>query len=399
MTANLMAQKKKRVLFVDDDLNLLEILQQLMTHYAGEAWEVLTAPDVSKALGILQEGRIDLLVFDIHMPVVDGVQFLRLLQRKFPNLLKVVLTGAASEATRAACLSSGAELYLEKPKDQGGWKSIHATLHELARFQPEDGFRGVLRQVGLQDVLQMECLARHSVVLHIRADSVEGKVFVKDGQIIHAQCAGRKGEEAFNHLLSLTGGEFDLLPFIAPPEQTISGSWEFLLMEAARQRDEGGEAEAEAGSPASVEIPDMFPVPQEAASAVERQAAPPMVAPATLPKVELPKTVARLAEPEPELPLPAEASRPRIDELLVCSLQGEVWHEWKCANPNGRVTFLEFVSQKARQLAQGLPVGDFDRVEVNGVSTRVVAQVQAERALFVRSSRVALEGEGKSFGA
>jgi hypothetical protein len=57
------------------------------------------------------------------------------------------------------------------------------------------------------------------------------------------------------------------------------------------------------------------------------------------------------------------------------------------------------VSHKARQLAQGLPVGDFDRVEVNGVNTRVIAQVQAERALFVRCSRVALEGEGKSFGA
>src|SRR6185295_16660320 len=208
--------------FVDDDLNLLEILQQLMSHYAGASWEVLTAPDVSKALGILQEGRIDLIVFDIHMPVVDGVQFLRLLQRKFPNLLKVVLTGAASEETRATCLSCGAELYLEKPKDQGGWQSIHATLHELTRFQPEDGFRGVLRQVGLQDVLQMECLARHSVVLHIRAEAAEGKVFVKDGQIVHAQCGARKGEEAFNQLLSLTGGEFDLVAFTEPPEQSVS---------------------------------------------------------------------------------------------------------------------------------------------------------------------------------
>src|SRR6185436_20612575 len=176
-----MSQKKKRVLFVDDDVSLLEVLQQLMSQYAADAWEVVTAPDVSRALGILQESRIDLIVFDIQMPVVDGVQFLRLLQRKFPNLLKVVLTGAASEETRATCLSSGAELYLEKPKDQGGWQSIHATLHELTRCQPEDGFRGVLRQVGLQDVLQMECLARHSVVLHIRAESIDGRVFVKDG--------------------------------------------------------------------------------------------------------------------------------------------------------------------------------------------------------------------------
>ena len=394
-----MAAKKKRVLFVDDDLSLLEILQQLMSHYAGDTWEVLTAPDVSKALGILQEGRIDLLVFDIHMPVVDGVQFLRLLQRKYPNLLKVVLTGAASEETRAACLSSGAELYLEKPKDAGGWESIHATLHELSRFQPEDGFRGVLRQVGLQDVLQMECLARHSVVLHIRAESIDGRVFVKDGQIIHALCAGRKGEEAFNQLMALAGGEFDLLPFTEPLEQTISGSWEFLLMEAARQRDESGEPGAEVLSPSALaEIPDMFQVPPAAVPVAERQAAP-AAAPVPLPPVEMPKPAVRLIAPEPKAPLPSEASRPRTDELLVCSLQGEILHEWKCSNPNGRVTFLEFVSQKARQLAQGLPVGDFDRVEVNGVNTRVIAQVQAERGLFVRCSRVALEGEGNSFGA
>ena len=151
-----MPQPPKRILFVDDDVSLLEIVQQLMAHYAGCAWEVLTAPDVRKALGILQDGRVDLLVFDIHMPVVDGVQFVKLMQRKFPNLLKVVLTGQASAETRAACLNNGADLYLEKPKDTGGWQGIHDTLHELTRFQPEAGFRGVLRQVGLQDVLQME---------------------------------------------------------------------------------------------------------------------------------------------------------------------------------------------------------------------------------------------------
>ena len=76
-----MPQKTKRVLFVDDDVSLLEVVQQLMAQYAGGAWEVLTATDVSKALGILQDGRVDLLVFDIHMPVVDGLQFVKLLQR------------------------------------------------------------------------------------------------------------------------------------------------------------------------------------------------------------------------------------------------------------------------------------------------------------------------------
>lgn len=390
-----MPQKTKRVLFVDDDVSLLEVVQQLMAQYAGGAWEVLTATDVSKALGILQDGRVDLLVFDIHMPVVDGVQFVKLLQRKFPNLLKVVLTGQASEETRAACLNNGAELYLEKPKDQGGWQGIHATLHEVTRFQPEEGFRGVLRQVGLQDVLQMECLARHSLVMNIHAGAVEGSVFVKNGQIIHARCGAKKGEDAFNQLLSQTGGEFDLAPYVAPPETTISGSWEFLLMEAARMRDEASEPGV--APPMDLEIPDMFPVPKPA-PVPDRQTEP--AAPVVqLLDTQSPQIPIRAAEPAPD-PTPAVAvTRAQTDEVMICSLQGEVLHEWKCANPNSRVSFLEFVSQKSRQLAAGLPLGEFDRVEVNAAQTRVIAQVQAERGLFVRCSRVVIEGEGNSFGA
>src|SRR5499426_1763101 len=135
-----MPQKRKKILFVDDEANLLDLIRQLMTHFSGGAWEVLTAMDVSKALSILQEHRVDLLVIDIHMPLVDGLQFLSLLQRKYPHVLKVMLTGDANDSHRAACLASGAELFLEKPRDEGGWRTVYATLHELTRFQPEEGF-------------------------------------------------------------------------------------------------------------------------------------------------------------------------------------------------------------------------------------------------------------------
>jgi len=46
------------------------------------------------------------------------------------------------------------------------------------------------------------------------------------------------GEKAFYRLLSLTGGDFHLQPFKQPPERTVHGQWEFLLMEAARIHDE-----------------------------------------------------------------------------------------------------------------------------------------------------------------
>jgi hypothetical protein len=85
------------------------------------------------------------------------------------------------------------------------------------------------------------------------------------------------------------------------------------------------------------------------------------------------------------------ALRPQVDELLVCSLQGEVLHEWQCSNTNGRVGLLEALSEKARKLAQGLPLGDFDRLEVNGADARIIAQVQSDRSLFLRTSLVPAE--------
>lgn len=375
-----MAQKQKKILFVDDDVNLLGVLRQLMGHFAGNTWEILTAQDVSKALGCLQEHRIDLLVIDIHMPLVDGLQFLNLLQRKYPNILKVVLTGDATEQHRATCLSSGAEFFLEKPRDEGGWHSVYATLHELTRFQQEEGFHGILRRVGLQDVLQMECLARNSSLLKISAGSVQGLVYVKDGQIIHAQCGNQTGEEAFNYLLGLSGGEFDVKPFTPPPTQSITGSWEFLLMEAARKRDEEGSSGAPPGG-----TDEGFPTPVAVPSS-ERNL------PAIVPVIE---SGARVSSEAPPASLreraKAEMSQPKVDELLVCSLQGEVLHEWQCNNTNGRVGFLEFLSQKARQLARGLPLGDFDRLEMDGADCRVVAQIQSDIGLFVRTSEVRTE--------
>src|SRR5436305_480239 len=203
-----MPQKRHKVLFLDDDREFLEVLHSLMATYSGADWEICSAIDTGQALALIQEQQPDLVVVDVHMPVVDGLQFLSLIQRKYPNIQKVVLTGDASEHYRAACLSSGAELFLEKPATTEGWRSVYTTLNELLRFQPEEGFRGVLRRVGLQDVLQMECLARHSLVLEVSTQTVQGTIFVREGDIIHAEAGGRTAEEAFNYLMSLKGGGF-----------------------------------------------------------------------------------------------------------------------------------------------------------------------------------------------
>src|SRR5947208_3903836 len=268
-----MATKHTTVLFVDDDAGFLEVVRNLMVAYSEGMWDVLVATAAAQGLELLRDRKIDLLVIDVHMPVMDGLQFLGLLHRRYPNISKAVLTGDSSDPYRAACLSNGAELFLVKPTSPEGWQSLFVGLNELVKFQPEEGFRGVLRRVGLQDVLQMECLARSSSVLEISTEDAHGSVFVHDGQIIHAQVADLVGEEAFNRLLSLSGGEFNFKPFTEPPARSISGSWEFLLMEAARKRDEARDPLLDEPARDSAPSPTMF------AEVKEVVAAPPPSAP------------------------------------------------------------------------------------------------------------------------
>ena len=96
----------------------------------------------------------------------------------------------------------------------------------------------MLRRVGLSDVIQMECLARNSSILEIYNQHVIGRIYIEEGQLVHAAGGDLVGEQALQKLLSLPGGSFELAQFEAPPQLTLSGPWEFLLMEAARMRDE-----------------------------------------------------------------------------------------------------------------------------------------------------------------
>lgn len=389
----------RRVLFVDDDLAFLGTVSELMSVLSEGHWEVLTAESASRAFSVLQAQTVDLAVIDVQMGVMDGIQMLSMLNRGYPNVQKVVLTGHASEKYRAACLSNGAELYLEKPTNPSGWQSLYGVLNELVKMRPEEGFRGVLRRVGLQDVIQMECLARSSSVLEISNARAAGKIYIETGQIVHAQVANATGDEAFNQLLALGGGQFNLKPFSEPPSRTITGQWEFLLMEAARKSDEAKEALAALPPPvAPPQDTEPAPVSASVAAEVERivtaSKAGEVAGPATTvspPPAKVPGLTTEFTSYQP-VPVLAQgvAWRPKVDEMLILSGQGEVLYQWQCQNVDLWVNFFEFASQRGQRLAQILPLGDFDRLEIQSGGARAVVIISNDRGVLVRTRKEAM---------
>jgi CheY-like chemotaxis protein len=230
--------KKNHVLFVDDSMAFLETFGGLCSELSNKTWEIHSAPTADRALAILQQSSIDLVVLDINMPMLDGIQLLGIISRRYPAVKIAVMTGNANEANRTAALSNGAELFLEKPLSPDGIKAVFNMLNDLISWTYRDGFSGTLRQVGLQEIIQMECIGRHSSLLEIRHQQTRGQIYIETGVITHAAVGTLTGEKALYQLLSLTGGEFQLKPFKAPLQRTVRGDWEVLLMEAARCHDE-----------------------------------------------------------------------------------------------------------------------------------------------------------------
>jgi CheY-like chemotaxis protein len=344
--------RPKRFLFVDDDTGFLGDLRQLFTEMSRGSWEILTAENHSQALALLRGQSMDVVVLDLDMPVMDGLQFLRLLMRTYPGQQVVILTGQASVEKRQVCLDSGAALFLEKLITPEGFAAVFESLDLLAGAAPQEGFRGMMRRVGLQEVLQMECLGRKSSVLEVFTGSVRGRIFVAEGDIIHAESGSLQGEMALYGLLGLRGGEFNLRPFSEPSQRTISGHYEFLLMEAARLTDEGT---------------NFLTAPSNAATVLE-----------PLPE---PQTIQEVSSPTPELP---EISV-TIEEILLASGSGAVLYERQCPDAAQRLNLLKQLEADAATLSRSLPAGRFDRVEIRTSTDRIVCQAQAELRLFVRS--------------
>jgi len=227
-------RKTYRVLFVDDSLAFLEMITDLFGAQAEKNWEIHTASSADTALAVLQQKLIHLVVLDIGMPLLDGVQLLGIIHQQYPNIKKVILTAQSDESCRAACLANGAELFLLKPGDEDGWKLVFSMLTNVLRWSDGNDFISSLSETGLFDVIQLECLGGNSLVLEIRNHQVAGEIYIEGGAIVHASTGKLVGEKAFYQLLSLTDGEFRLIPFRAPPKRTVQRQWESLLAEATR---------------------------------------------------------------------------------------------------------------------------------------------------------------------
>ena len=123
------AENTATVLFVDDETNILSSLKRL---FRPCGYRIFTAESGAQALEIMQHESVDIVVSDMRMPEMNGAQFLEQVNAKWPDTIRILLTGHAEIGATIDAINKGhIYRYISKPwEDNDIILSIKQALHQ-----------------------------------------------------------------------------------------------------------------------------------------------------------------------------------------------------------------------------------------------------------------------------
>jgi two-component system phosphate regulon response regulator OmpR len=194
-----MAELKTRILVVDDDLRMRDLL---VRYLGGEGHEVKAAADAAAMDKLLARERYDLVVLDLMLPGEDGLAVCRRLRAQGASPAIIMLTAKGDDVDRIVGLEMGADDYLPKPFNP---RELLARINAVLRRKAPSGPPGAPAEGGTFE------FGEFSLSLSTRTLTRAGKP------------------------VSLTTGEFSVLKVLAQhPRQPLSRD---KLMELARGRE------------------------------------------------------------------------------------------------------------------------------------------------------------------
>jgi CheY-like chemotaxis protein len=226
----------RKILMVDDDQDFLDTYRELLLSLP-ERPMIHTAPNGARAVALLEAEPFNLLLVDLNMPRMDGLQVVSIVRRRFPEVRVVVLTSVQEDHFRTRAYALGIDQYWLKPRSEQEIRLLTQSVESLLNDTARGGFRGV-QSKSLVDIIQLECLSQGSSVLKISNGLLDAKIWIHNGEIIDAAAPNLEGEAAFREIFSCKGGAFEILPPDMGRTRTIFTSYQGLLLETLQGLDE-----------------------------------------------------------------------------------------------------------------------------------------------------------------
>ena len=114
-------REKQQILIADDEPNLRRVLGAQLQR---DGYDVLLAEDGQQALSMLSEHHVDVLISDLRMPRIDGMQLLKRVVEDDPELPVILITAHGTVDTAVEALKLGAFDYVTKPFDRHEFKNV-----------------------------------------------------------------------------------------------------------------------------------------------------------------------------------------------------------------------------------------------------------------------------------
>jgi DNA-binding NtrC family response regulator len=161
-----MLPEKKQILVVDDEVNLRKVLSAQL---GRDGYEVHTAEDGEAALAFLKEHHIDLVITDLRMPRVDGMDLLRAALRDDPSRPVVMLTAHGTVDNAVEALKTGAFDYITKPFDQNEVRIIVKKALRTRDLASADATREIVAAAPREGVLRFGIIGESQPIVDLYA--------------------------------------------------------------------------------------------------------------------------------------------------------------------------------------------------------------------------------------
>lgn len=103
----------EKILIIDDEISISTILKRYLEREME--FEVTTNSNPESALQDVMKGSYDLILLDIMMPIIDGIEFLKIIKEQQPSVKVILMTAYNSEKKSLLAKKYNADSYLEKP--------------------------------------------------------------------------------------------------------------------------------------------------------------------------------------------------------------------------------------------------------------------------------------------
>jgi DNA-binding response OmpR family regulator len=248
-----MARRRPKILVVDANKEASLALHRVL-YDRNEQFDVLLAVDPDIGRNIMRDVGIDVLVTDVDLPGVNGVDLVCWAAIEFPETLFVVQTNDDVEQLQQQMSGLGCLRLLRKPcEPEEVLKIVLEALDCIQRLS------GCFSALSAADLIQMLCLAQRTAALRISAHGISGSLLVREGSLVQATWGRLGGREALCAILDAREGVFRNTPMPDDVEPNIHENWQHALMDAVRTLDERANSSSRStGSFPAIRIDDLM---------------------------------------------------------------------------------------------------------------------------------------------